>query len=89
MAAALSTRSSDKAALVARHCHPGEDLADASGASPGPWVDCLLEMRGKETFPSAGPLERSHRMQRIQHQDRLCGICLSLPLKGKSNLFLG
>ena len=44
-----------------------EYLADASRASPGLWVGCLLERHGKETFPCAGHLEQSHRMQRVLH----------------------
>lgn len=31
-----------------------EDLAYASRASPGLWIDCLLKMHAKETLPSAG-----------------------------------
>lgn len=31
-----------------------EELAYASRASPGLWVDCLLKMHAKETLPSAG-----------------------------------
>lgn len=58
---ALST-SANTGALLAWHMPPGhspEDLAYASRASPGLWVDCLLEMHVKETLPSAGIWSRA------------------------------